>query len=173
MCAWCLFTRGLTAAFGSVSYTHLDVYKRQLISILTRSLLTSTMHPFLGRSLLLFPYNFPFQTLLSFLASSIISTCPSQLILCTLMSFTISFPLISAFNTSFFLIHQVSPSSIAPHILLKLFLLNLLNWFSLLSEKIQVLQPKVKAGRTMLIIMASALFIIIIMTSFLQYHFTV
>ena len=71
-----------------------------LVPVVARSGVTLSIHLFLSRPLLLLPYNLPSHTFSLILVSSVVSTCPSQIILCDLMNNTISFPSVLTFSDS-------------------------------------------------------------------------
>ena len=66
-----------------------------------RSLSTSYLHPFLGLPLRLVPSSSWVKIFLGILSSSILSRWPSQLILCSLIHFTIFSPLLNSSSSRF------------------------------------------------------------------------
>ena len=110
-----------------------------------RSLSTS-LHPFLGLPLRLAPSSSWVKILLGILSSSILSSCPSQLILCPFIHFTIFFPLLNS-SSSRFVLRFHSPSSyLGPYILLNIFLSKISGACSSFFVIVHVSAPYVTTG---------------------------
>ena len=93
---------------------HLSVSITNSLHLLTpntwRSLSTSSLHTFLGLPLRLVPSSSWVKIFLGILSSSILSTWPSQLILCPFIHFTIFSPLFNSSSSRFVLIFHSSSS---------------------------------------------------------------
>jgi len=87
-----------------------------------RSLSTSSFHPFLGLPLRLVPSSSPVKIFLAILSSSILSSWPSQLILCPFIHFTTFSPLLISSSSRFVLLFHSPSSYLGPYILLNIFL---------------------------------------------------
>ena len=99
-----------------------------LIPIVWISSSTSSIHLFLGRSLILLPIGFHSYILLGIHPTSICITCPSQVILLLFINITMAAFPIGSFSSWYFLILQIPFSSCTgPNIFLNIFRSNILN----------------------------------------------
>jgi hypothetical protein len=112
----------------------------------SRSLSTSSLHPFLGVPLHLDPSSSLVKIFLGILSSSILSRWPRQHILCPFIHFTIFSPLLNSSSSLFLLLFHSPSSYLGPYIHINIFLSKISRAFSSFFVIVHVFTPYVTAG---------------------------